>query len=102
VIGTGESHSVAEFVAEALAKLTGFPQRQGGTGLLEEYVEVDHSLLRAGEIYDLRADASLARQELGWEPKVDFRGLVKMMVEADMARGEAALPTIPQRRQTLA
>jgi GDPmannose 4,6-dehydratase len=85
VIGTGESHSVAEFVAEAFAVV------QGGRGearldALADFVEVDPRLVRHGEaIASLRADAGRARRQLGWRPEVDFPGLVKMMVEADLA-----------------
>ncbi len=85
VVGTGESHSVAEFVAEVLAALKGLSGRADVSTAIEDYVEVDPKLLRTGEIYDLRADASLARKELGWAPKVEFRSLVRTMVEADVA-----------------
>lgn len=85
VIGTGESHSVAEFVSEALSEL----HRMGADGNLfgsvEECVEVDSRLVRPNEIHNLRADARLARKELNWTPSVDFRGLVKLMVESDFA-----------------
>ncbi len=99
VIGTGESHSVAEFVAQVLAVLDGLCKSADGTTSVEDYVEVDPHLLRTGEIHDLRADASLARKALGWEPTVDFRGLVEMMVEADVAAAkqhlEDSVPAAP-------
>src|SRR2546422_1233381 len=41
------------------------------------YTTLFRSLLRTGEIHDLRADASVARMELGWKPRVDFPGLVR-------------------------
>jgi GDPmannose 4,6-dehydratase len=85
VVGTGESHSVAEFVALVLAELY---SRFGGRfadAKLEDYVEVDPRLLRTGEIHDLRADPSLARSELNWKQEVDFPALVKLMVQADLA-----------------
>jgi GDPmannose 4,6-dehydratase len=85
IIGTGESHSVAEFVTQVLFEL----ERIGGNKYLfesiEEWVEVDSRLIRPNEIHNLRADATLAREELRWEPTVDFRGLVKLMVESELA-----------------
>ena len=84
VVGTGESHSVAEFVAQVLAELRTLDGRACPFATVEECVEVDPALLRTGEIHDLRADASLARRELGWKPEVDFAGLVQMMVRADV------------------
>ena len=84
VIGTGESHSVAEFVTHVLSALErceGIP----GSARIEDFVEIDARLLRAGEIFDLRADSDLARRELAWKPSVDFAGLVHLMVEADVA-----------------
>ena len=58
---------------------------------MNEYVEVDPKLFRTGEIHDLRGDSSLARRELNWDPEVDFKGLVRMMVDSDTASGEKAL-----------
>lgn len=81
VIGTGESHSVADFVEQVLAELNGV----AGRARLKDFVEVDPAFLRPGEIHDLRADATLARAELGWKPEVDFPGLVQMMLRADLA-----------------
>jgi GDPmannose 4,6-dehydratase len=46
---------------------------------------VDSRLVRHNEIHNLRADARLAREELGWTPAVDFGGLVRLMVESDLA-----------------
>jgi GDPmannose 4,6-dehydratase len=83
-VGTGESHSVEEFVAEALAVLRETPGAQVPFSTVEEAVETDPRLLRTGEIHDLRADARHAREVLGWKPEVDFRTLVRMMVEADI------------------
>jgi len=86
VIGTGESHSVAEFVGQVLKELHGLngASEREVASLIQEHVEVDPRLLRTGEIHDLRADASLARRELGWQPSLDFPGLVRMMLEADL------------------
>jgi len=75
VIGTGQAHSVKEFVEEAFNYL----------GLdWKKYVKIDKQFIRPAEVYHLCADASLARKELGWKPKVDFKSLVKMMIEADL------------------
>ena len=76
VIGTGETHSVREFVEEAF----------GSVGLdWREYVEIDPRYFRPADVEYLRCDPSKAKQKLGWEPKVKFHQLVKMMVEADLA-----------------
>lgn len=89
VIGTGTSHSVEDFLRQVLVELN---QITGGADVpsVEDWVEVDSHLLRTGEIHDLRADASLARKELGWQPTVDFPKLVRMMVEADLAAAREA------------
>jgi GDPmannose 4,6-dehydratase len=75
VVATGEQHSVREFVELAFAHV-GLDWRQ--------YVETDESLFRPAEVNTLRGDASKAHRVLGWRPEVDFAGLVRMMVEADM------------------
>lgn len=93
VVGTGISYSVEEFLRQVLVeirKITG----QADAPSVEGWVEIDSHLLRTGEIHDLRADATLAREELGWQPTVDFPQLVRMMVEADVASvREAAAAT---------
>jgi GDPmannose 4,6-dehydratase len=77
VIATGESHSVREFVELAFNE----------AGLdWEEYVKVDPKLFRPAEVEYLVGDYSKAKRVLGWEPKVTFEELVKMMVEADVER----------------
>ena len=83
VISTGESHSVYEFVVEVLQCLDLIPDGSKVDDVVNEYVEVDPKLLRTGEIHDLRGDSNLARKKLNWHPKVDFKGLVQMMVESD-------------------
>lgn len=85
VIGTGQSHSVADFVTQVLAELYSIVGDKRFKGPIEDFVEVDPRLVRTNEIRDLRADPALARRELGWTPEVDFRGLVRMMVESDLA-----------------
>ena len=84
VLATGEMHSVKEFLQEAF----------GMVGLdWEKYVECDKRYLRPTEVDQLLGDASKAKRELGWEPKVKFRDLVKMMVDSDLelARKEKAI-----------
>jgi GDPmannose 4,6-dehydratase len=76
VIGTGESHSVREFVEAAFAH-AGLDWR--------EHVRIDPRYYRPAEVDDLRADASKASRLLGWAPRVSFPELVKMMVDADIA-----------------
>jgi GDPmannose 4,6-dehydratase len=77
VIATGEAHSVKELVQEAF----------GRAGLdWEKYVRIDPRFLRPAEVDHLIGDSSKARKELGWTPSVDFRGLVHMMVDADIER----------------
>ena len=82
VVGTGEAHSVREFVERAFAH----------AGLdWKEHVEVDARYFRPAEVDVLCADASKARRVLGWEPAVGFDELVRIMVDADMAAVEARL-----------
>jgi GDPmannose 4,6-dehydratase len=75
VIGTGEAHSVKEFVELAFA-----------TADLDwqKYVEIDPRYFRPAEVDYLCADASKARKALEWEPAVTFAELVRIMVEADI------------------
>jgi GDPmannose 4,6-dehydratase len=81
---------VAEFIAEAFAVVPG-GRGEARLDALADYVEVDPRLVRYGEaIPSLRADAGRARRQLGWRPEVDFPGLVKMMVEADLAAAMAS------------
>ncbi len=75
VIATGESHSVRECIEVAFAH----------AGLeLDCHVRVDPSLIRPAEVEHLIGDAGKARRLLGWQPKVTFRGLIEMMVDADV------------------
>jgi GDPmannose 4,6-dehydratase len=76
VIATGETHSVREFLDQAFACLD-LDWKQ--------YVEVDPKYFRPAEVDLLLGDASKARTKLGWEPKVDFNQLVKLMVDHDLA-----------------
>ena len=76
VIATGETHSVKEFVQEAF-KVAGLDWKK--------YVKFDPRYLRPAEVDVLIGDASKAKKKLKWEPKTTFRGLVKIMVDADIA-----------------
>jgi GDPmannose 4,6-dehydratase len=83
VIATGDTHSVREFLEEAFGYLD-----------LDwnDYVEIDPRYYRPAEVDLLLGDASKARTQLGWEPQVDFKQLVKIMVDHDLelARQELA------------
>jgi GDPmannose 4,6-dehydratase len=76
VIATGESHSVEEFLSLAT--------EIAGLGDWHDFVEIDKALLRPTDIEDLVGNSSKASKELGWKPKVNFKQLVKMMVEHDI------------------
>jgi GDPmannose 4,6-dehydratase len=76
VIATGETHSVAEFLTEAFSYVN-LDWR--------DYVELDPKYLRPAEVDLLIGDASKARREIGWNPKVTFKELVRLMVDADVS-----------------
>lgn len=77
VVATGETHSV-----EKLARLA-FEH----VGLdYKNHVETDPALVRPAEVDLLVGDAALARKKLGWQPKVSFEELIRMMVDADLER----------------
>jgi GDPmannose 4,6-dehydratase len=85
VIGTGESYSVAEFVTLVLKELCRYGETMHFSRPIEDFVEVDERLVRPNEIQDLQADCRMARTELGWAPELNFPGLVRIMVESDLA-----------------
>jgi len=76
VVATGEAHSVEEFLTEAFSHVN-LDWR--------DYVELDPKYLRPAEVNLLIGDASKAKRELGWNPKVTFRELVRLMVDADLS-----------------
>lgn len=77
IVATGKSHSVRDFVEEAF--------RCAGLNW-SEHVEIDPKFIRPAEVDHLIGDYTRAEKVLGWKPKVDFAGLVKMMVDADLER----------------
>ena len=80
VIATGESHSVRDLVEIAF----------GHAGLdWQKHVQLDPALLRPAEVDHLVGDASKARARLAWKPTMDFAGLIRMMVDADIERLES-------------
>jgi GDPmannose 4,6-dehydratase len=87
VIATGETHSVRDFLDEAF----------GGVDLdWKKYVEIDKRYLRPTEVDLLVGDARKAKRQLGWEPKVRFKELVGIMVEADLKAEQQKLTgTLP-------
>jgi GDPmannose 4,6-dehydratase len=84
VIATGVSHSVRDLVRTAFDHV-GLPW--------EKYVRTDPALLRPAEVEHLIGDATKARRQLAWEPTVDFTGLVRMMVQADLERLSRVVPS---------
>jgi len=76
VIATGETHTIRELLELSFAA--------AGIDGWERYVESDERFMRPAEVDILTGDASKAREQLGWKPKVSFPELVKMMVEGDL------------------
>ncbi|MFZ3385524.1 MAG: GDP-mannose 4,6-dehydratase [Candidatus Methanoperedens sp.] len=94
VIATGKTHSVREFVELALREI-GIDVEWQGTGVNEKgvnaanrdvLIEIDERYFRPTEVDILMGDPSKAKEKLGWEAKVGFEELVKMMVEGDMGK----------------
>ena len=79
VVASGETHSVREFCEHAFAR----------AGLdWQKYVVTDQAFFRPAEVELLVGNPTKAYEKLGWKPSVDFKGLVEMMVDADLARVE--------------
>ncbi len=88
VIGTGETHSVREFCEEAFSHV----------GLdYKDFVVQDPRFYRPAEVDVLVSNPSRAKQILGWQPKVSFRELVKMMVDADLKRLKARTEKVSEK-----
>jgi GDPmannose 4,6-dehydratase len=84
VIGTGETHTVQQFVEAAFGHL-GLDWRR--------YVVIDPKLVRPAEVDLLISNPRRAMEELGWKPRVSFPELVRMMVDADVAATEREVPS---------
>jgi GDPmannose 4,6-dehydratase len=87
VIATGVSHSVQDFVESAFAAVDLD---------WEPYITIDPKFVRPAEVDLLVGDHSKAKEKMGWEPTVDFDGLVKLMVEADLHLLEQQLMRSPE------
>jgi len=83
VIATGESHTVKEFVEEAFS-YAGLDWR--------DHIEIDPKYFRPTEVDHLCGDISKARKMLGWEPKVRFKELIRIMVDADREQSGLEIP----------
>jgi GDPmannose 4,6-dehydratase len=101
VIATGEAHTVRELVEVAFEAI-GVAVEWEGQGITERAVDrhtnnviadVSPDLFRPIEVDLLLGDATRARERLGWRPRVAFRKLVHMMVEADLRRLQDSVPT---------
>jgi GDPmannose 4,6-dehydratase len=100
VIATGETHSIKEFLEESFTY----------AGLnWQDYVEFDPRYLRPTEVELLIGDPTKAKKQLGWKPSIDFKGLVHLMVDADMyalglpaPSGREVVPDIAIVRQQMA
>lgn len=93
VIATGETHSVKEFVAAAFAAV--------GIEDWEAHVNYDRDLTRPAEVDLLCGDASKSWRDLGFSPKVKFAELVKIMVDAEVAKLAAGMQTHTDDRRDL-
>jgi GDPmannose 4,6-dehydratase len=80
VIGTGETHTVKEFVELAF--------KEAGLGDWKKYVEIDKQYYRPAEVNILVADTRKAKKILGWKPRTKFKDLVKIMVREDVRNVE--------------
>jgi len=92
VLATGETHSVREFVEEA-GKFLGYEIEWSGEGIEEKgidkrtgktIIEIDSNYFRPAEVDLLIGDATKAKTELGWEPKIRFKELIDIMIEHDL------------------
>jgi GDPmannose 4,6-dehydratase len=77
VIATGTTHSVRNFVEESI-------KAAGLTGSVKDYVDFDEKQIRPSEVDLLIGDPTKAKIKLNWEPTIDFKNLVRIMVENDL------------------
>ncbi|MFX0022571.1 MAG: GDP-mannose 4,6-dehydratase [Candidatus Hermodarchaeota archaeon] len=75
VVGTGESHTVREFLEKAF-QYVGWDW--------EDYIDIDSRYFRPADVDHLQANPSKAREILGWKPRINFDGLIKIMVDCDL------------------
>jgi GDPmannose 4,6-dehydratase len=78
IVCTGKNHSIREFLEEAF-KCVGIKD-------WKPYVYIDPARKRPADVVNLRGRSDKARKQLGWKPKVGFKQLVRMMVDADVKR----------------
>jgi len=78
IVSTGDTHSVRDFVSTAFEHV--------GITDWEHYVRIDPRFKRPADVHVLKGHSLYAKEKLGWEPKVKFEELVKMMVDADLER----------------
>ena len=92
VIETGKSYSVREFVREAFSNIN-IDIKWRGSGLNEYgydsksrkvYIKISKIYFRPTEVYELRGDSRKAKRVLKWKPKIDFKKMVKKMVNFDI------------------
>ena len=78
VIATGQSYSVEDFLTEAFA--------YSGLGDWMQYVQMDARYFRPSEVENLIGDSKKARDQLGWQAKIGFKELVRIMIDADFRK----------------
>jgi len=78
IISTGKTHSVRDFLDIAFNYI--------GIKDWQKYIKIDPRFKRPAEVFSLHGESKKAKEKLGWEPKVKFKELVEMMVEADLKR----------------
>lgn len=78
IVSTGETHSIRDYLDIAFSHV--------GISEWEKYVKIDPNFKRPAELFHLHGKSDKAKEKLGWEPKVKFDELVKMMVDADIER----------------
>ncbi len=83
VIGTGETHSVREFLQEAFSYVD---------LNVDDHVRIDPKYFRPTEVEVLIADPTKANKQLGWKPQITFRDLVRIMVDADLSEAGLESP----------
>ena len=79
ILATGQSYKVKDFVKRAFEEVELD---------WEDYVKTSNKYQRPNEVHFLRGDSTKAQEQLGWSPKIDFQGLVSMMVESDLLLAE--------------